>query len=121
MRILLLDSRPEADGLMKTLITHMHHQVTLARSIEQTLAFLAMQTFDCIICDLPMAEEEGCGFVKKVATAYDIPCIAHTTPVTELDRQTALEAGYFDFLPKPVDYLQLKETLDRISEITNNA
>lgn len=115
MRILLLDSRPEADGMMQTLITHMKHQVVHAKTIPQALGFLAMQAFDCIICDLPLSEDEGCDFIRKVANSYYIPCISHTQAATELDRQTAIDNGYFDFLPKPIDFLQLKEVLDRIA------
>jgi DNA-binding response OmpR family regulator len=82
------------------------YDVILARSGEEALELLAVQSVDCILLDLVMpglGGQETCRRVKATPLLRDIPLIMLTA---REDRQSMVEglgAGADDFIPKSSD------------------
>jgi two-component system NtrC family sensor kinase len=82
------------------------YDVILARSGEEALELLAVQSVDCILLDLAMpglGGQETCRRVKATPLLRDIPLVMLTA---REDRQSMIEglgAGADDFIPKSSD------------------
>jgi two-component system NtrC family sensor kinase len=87
------------------------YDVILARSGEEALELLAVQSVDCILLDLVMpglGGQETCRRVKATPLLRDIPLVMLTA---REDRQSMVEglgAGADDFIPKSSDFEVLR-------------
>jgi two-component system NtrC family sensor kinase len=87
------------------------YDVILARSGEEALELLAVQSVDCILLDLVMpglGGQETCRRVKATPVLRDIPLVMLTA---REDRQSMVEglgAGADDFIPKSSDFEVLR-------------
>jgi len=75
---------------------------------------------DLIICDAVMPRMDGFGLLRAVranpATA-NIPIILLTSKATGEDEQRALEAGFLDFIAKPVQPIRIVTRVKRAFEL----
>ncbi|CAG0928366.1 response regulator [Geobacter sp.] len=75
---------------------------------------------DMIICDAIMPRMDGFGLLRALranpATA-DIPIILLTSKATGEDEQRALEAGFMDFIAKPVQPIRVVTRVKRAFEL----
>jgi DNA-binding response OmpR family regulator len=87
------------------------YDVILARSGEEALELLAVETFDCVLLDVLMpgiGGQETCRRIKSAPSVRDIPLIM----LTSLDNRSALlegiAVGADDFVPKSSELDVLK-------------
>lgn len=87
------------------------YEVVLARSGEQALELLAVQSVDCILLDLlmpGMGGQEACRRIKSVPVMRDIPVVM----LTALEERDAiiegLGAGADDYIAKSSDFAVLR-------------
>jgi two-component system, cell cycle response regulator DivK len=74
------------------------------------------QSPDLIIMDLSMPEMDGwtaTRIIKSTPKSSSIPLIALTAHVLPGDRQRALDAGCDDYIPKPMDLMELLDIVNR--------
>ena len=87
------------------------YDVILARTGEEALELLAVQSVDCILLDLMMpglSGQETCRRVKSVSTLRDIPLVMLTALENRAAMIDGLSAGADDFIPKSSDFEVLK-------------
>jgi len=86
--------------------------VTVAASVREALETLAQATFDVLVSDVRMPEEDGYALLRKVR-ALDaerggrIPALALTAYSRIEDREAALSAGYQQHAAKPIEPAEL--------------
>jgi CheY-like chemotaxis protein len=71
---------------------------------------------DLIIMDLQMPEMDGwtaTRLIKGNISTSEIPLIALTAHVLPGDRQRAIDSGCDEYITKPMDLIELVETVDR--------
>lgn len=71
-----------------------------------------------ILLDLNMPYMNGFEFMKRKNTVEklkDIPVIVFSTSNNEEDKQLSFELGAIDYLIKPLDYQEYKQTLTKIN------
>lgn len=101
--------------------TAMLHQqgmtVDEAENGKLALEKLAERDYDLILMDIRMPIMDGLETTQHIRAAEEkgqhIPIIALTANATQDDRQTCLNVGMDDFLPKPVTREHLEEVLRR--------
>jgi len=115
-RIVLVEDEPDTNELIKSVltaagaVTHSFLQASLAlRCIQSSHP-------DAVISDIMMPGMDGYAFVKKVkeiskAQGVRIPMIAVSASVGDNKRQQALNAGFQDFVEKPIDLSLLLTTI----------
>ena len=72
--------------------------------------------FDAVLMDIQMPVMDGLTAstaIRRELGLTDLPVIAFTAGVLPEERQKALDAGVFDFLPKPVDLEEMVAVLQR--------
>lgn len=87
------------------------YDVVLARSGEEALELLAIESVDCILLDLVMAGLDGretCRRIKSAPIVRDIPLIMLTALEDRAAMLEGLSAGADDYIPKSSDFEVLK-------------
>ena len=93
MRILTVDDSPTYLHEVAAQLRQEGYDVVPARSGEEALELLAVQSVDCILLDLVMpglSGQETCRRIKSTAAWRDIPLIMHTA----LEEQDAYDRGH---------------------------
>lgn len=70
---------------------------------------------DLIIADLAMPVMSGFEMIRQIRELdrfRDAPIIASSASVSNMDRQQSIDAGYSDFLPKPISASELLDQLE---------
>jgi two-component system NtrC family sensor kinase len=83
------------------------YDVVPARSGEEALELLAVQSVDCILLDLVMpglSGQETCRRIKGTAAWRDIPLIMHTALEEQDAMIEGINAGADDYIPKSSDH-----------------
>ena len=90
-----------------------------AYSAELGLQIARARRPDIILLDINLPGMNGfeaLGILKNDEATRDIPVIAITANAMERDIKKGLEAGFVDYLTKPVDIIQLVLVLSRLAE-----
>ncbi|MCA8024733.1 CheR family methyltransferase [Burkholderia cepacia] len=115
LSVLLADDDVPAQEALAHLLRGLGAQVQTANSAEEALARLAAGSFDILISDLAMPGADGYALLRSVRAREGdrrrIYALALTGLASINDRDAAIEAGFDDHLPKPVNVQLLIEKL----------
>ena len=111
LSVLVVDDEPDARDLIKAVLKDCGAKVTIAASASEALEHLAQNSFDVLITDIGMPEEDGYALIKKLR-AHDgeqskIPAVALTAYARAEDRVLALRSGFQMHIAKPVEPAEL--------------
>lgn len=111
--VLVIDDEPDICDLLKLTLERMKLTVTSAANLAEARALLANQTFDLSLTDLQLPDGSGLDLVAEIQRNYtDIP-VAVITAHGNMDTAiTALKAGAFDFISKPIDLHHLRTVVE---------
>ncbi len=106
LRVLVVDDERDTRELIAFVLRQCESVVTLASSAAEAFALLERETFDVLISDVGMPEEDGHSFIRRVrqleGPAQRVPATALTAYARSEDRAQALRAGFNMHLAKPV-------------------
>ncbi len=93
------------------------HTVTAAEDIRSALAAAteANGSFDVVICDIGLPDGSGQELMAPLRDRYGLRGIAVSGYCTEDDLQRSSEYGFAAHLTKPVEFVQLREALARLT------
>ena len=108
LRALVIDDEPDARELLTILLESCKVHITVASSAADAFALLRKGTFDIILSDIAMPEEDGLSFIRRVRALPReengrVPAVALTAYARLEDRTRALRAGFNAHVAKPVD------------------
>jgi CheY-like chemotaxis protein len=117
--LLVVEDNDDARTLYATLLSMNGAHVTAVPSVAEAMNAFERARFDVIISDIDMPEENGYALIAKVrARAPEeggtTPAVAVTGHGLEQDRARLLDAGFHEYLPKPVDSAELIDTVVRL-------
>jgi len=110
-RILAVDDSPTYLAELASMLRDEGYDVVQARSGQEALELLALQTMDCILLDLMMPGLSGldtCRQIKTAPVVRDIPLIMLTSVDDRATMLDALEAGADDYIQKSSEFEVLK-------------
>jgi len=105
--------------ILRELLNHMGHAVTIVEDGLAALEELAARDYDLVIMDGRMPRMDGIAAVKHLRAGLNgvrdaaVPVIALTANVAAEERQSFLAAGASAFLPKPIDEGDLHNEITR--------
>jgi signal transduction histidine kinase/DNA-binding response OmpR family regulator/HPt (histidine-containing phosphotransfer) domain-containing protein len=114
--ILLVEDNVINQEVVNDLLTLVRARVTVAGDGMRALQLLNNQHFDAVLMDIHMPIMNGFEATAKIrrdSRFLTLPIIALTANALEGDRYRCLDAGMSDYVPKPVDPMQLFTTLLR--------
>jgi signal transduction histidine kinase/CheY-like chemotaxis protein len=105
--------------ILRELLSHMGHTVTIVEDGIEALEALAARDYDLVIMDGRMPRMDGVTAVQRLRAGLEgvrdaaVPVIALTANVTAEERQSFLAAGASAFLAKPIDENELHNEIGR--------
>jgi len=120
IHVLFVDDHEDTRTLVARILSDSGAQVKVAQSAAQALLEIQKQLPDVLLSDLSMPGDDGYELLRKVratraAAGNGVPAVALTALVSEDQRQRAMEAGFQEFVGKPVDRARLISILANIS------
>jgi two-component system, OmpR family, KDP operon response regulator KdpE len=124
-RILVVDDDPQIRRTMKTTLTARGYEVSDARSGEEALDKLRLETHDLVLLDMNMPGSGGIETCRLIRSSSDIAIIMLTVRNSEKDKVEALDAGADDYVTKPFSTPELlariRATFRRLSQAPDDA
>jgi signal transduction histidine kinase len=112
LRVLVVDDEPDTRELIDFVFEQCEAKVTTAASVREALAALDAGTFDLLISDVGMPDEDGYSLLRRVRGRSSVqngrvPALALTAYARAEDRMAALKSGFNMHLSKPIDAKEL--------------
>ncbi len=125
LNILLAEDNVVNQKVAARLLEKLGHQVEVVDNGRLALEKAKSESFDLIFMDGHMPEMDGLAATRAIRD-YErlvnkhIPIIAMTAMAMEGDEQACLQAGMDAFIPKPVSFKALQETIQRVTDGSNH-
>jgi len=115
-RILVVDDTPMNLQVIKGLLKRTKMTVETASSGEECVGIVGERDYDLIFMDYRMPGMDGVETLKKLMRVYPekikkIPIIALTASAILGDREKLIEAGFSDYLSKPINISEMEDML----------
>lgn len=115
-RILVVDDDEDARLVLAAMLQQGGADVTAAANAAEALRSFQSAPFDIVLSDIAMPDEDGYALVRKLRAQREIPVVAVSAIGTgPEDRRRALDAGFAEFVRKPVDPDELVATVAGLS------
>ncbi|MGZ4873678.1 MAG: response regulator, partial [Candidatus Angelobacter sp.] len=119
LKILLAEDNLVNQSLAVRLLRKMGHQVAVAQTGKEALYSLRSEKFDLVLMDVQMPEMDGFEATREIRKSehgrqQHIPVIAMTAHAMNRDHESCLNAGMDDYVAKPINREDLRQTIDRV-------
>jgi CheY-like chemotaxis protein len=104
--VLVVDDEEDSLDVARRLLKKAGAKVLTASNGEEALSVVRQQKPDCVLSDLSMPEMDGWLLMRELNTSRpteEIPVIALTAHAMPGDRLRAIEAGFVNYITKPLD------------------
>jgi CheY-like chemotaxis protein len=120
IHVLVVDDNDDGRELIKHILLHDDATVTTAESGVEALEILKLSLPDVLVSDIAMPGETGYWLmqeIRKLPPSYGgtLPALAVTAFGAVFSRERALDAGFNDYLPKPLDPWELCRFVARLA------
>ena len=108
VKVLVVDDAPDTLDVLEQILKYSGASTLTASSAGKALDLLDQERPDVIVSDIGMSEVDGFELMRRIrrraaAAGGAIPAIALTAFTRQEDRSKALQAGFTDYLAKPVE------------------
>jgi two-component system response regulator PilR (NtrC family) len=111
--VLIIDDEPDIRELLDLTLSRMGLNTACADSVSSAREQLASQVFDLCLTDMKLPDGEGLEIIKHIQQAYPDTPVAMITAFGSVETAiSALKAGAFDFVSKPIDLDRLRGLVD---------
>jgi CheY-like chemotaxis protein len=112
LRILFVDDQPDARDMFTELFELYGAKVTAVDCAAQALASITAQSFDVLVSDIGLPNEDGYSLIRRIRTlpadqGGRVPAVAVTGFARAEDGRRALAEGFQNHLSKPVEPMEL--------------
>ena len=110
-RILLVEDDNSSRTALARLLTRRHFEVIATGSVAEALTAAELQTFEFVISDIGLPEQDGYVLMKELRQRYGLKGIALTGYGTQDDIASSEAAGFVAHLTKPVSIRTLERAI----------
>jgi DNA-binding NtrC family response regulator len=117
-RILIVDDDRDTCRFMAELLTRPERDIQTAHLVDDALAQLRTHSYDLLVSDINLnAAQSGLDLLRAFKTSNPSGQVLLISGFGTLDTAiAAVRAGAFDYISKPFNIAQVKETVDRALE-----
>lgn len=125
VRVLLVEDDADSRETIREMLHTQGADVWAVDSGEAVLELLTRDVPTVIVSDIGLAGLDGFSLMRRIralrSRAREVPAIALTAYARAEDRATALGAGYQLYLTKPVEPLELRVAIARLTRLSRSA
>ncbi|KQZ44148.1 histidine kinase [Duganella sp. Root1480D1] len=119
LKVLLVDDEADARELIGRILRDCNCEVQSAASAAEAIALARGSRYDLLVSDIGMPDVDGFELLSRIralgpARGGALPAIALTAFARPEDRLHALESGFLDHVPKPIEPSELVATIERV-------
>ncbi|MGZ4778447.1 MAG: PAS domain S-box protein [Thermoanaerobaculia bacterium] len=107
LRVLVVDDEPDSRRTICAILEQYGARVSAASSAAEGLALSERGSFEVLLCDIAMPEEDGYSLIRRLRSPGDqrsrLPAVALTAYGRPSEREIALAEGFNEYLKKPVE------------------
>jgi len=108
-QVLIIDDEPDIRELLELTLGRMNLETRAAANLEEARNLLANFDFDLCLTDMRLPDGNGIDMVRHIQDVHPEMPVAVITAYGNMETAvTALKAGAFDFIAKPVDLDDLR-------------
>lgn len=113
-KILIVDDEQDACDVLRWALEPLNYEVTTTTSAAEAISKVANEDFDLVLTDLQMEEMSGLQLCERIiGTKPDMPIIVVTGAGKLESAISAMRAGAYDFITKPIDVEILTHAITR--------
>ena len=102
-RILIVDDEKDNTEIIKDVLEDVNYETTLARSASEAKFIVAGNTFDLVLMDVWMPDQDGISLLSEwVSEGFNTPIVMMSGHAEPSDIVRAMKLGAIDFLKKPL-------------------
>ena len=119
MKILLVDDERHSCQAMLWFLKHQNHEVDECSSAREALMKLAAGDYHLVLSDIQMPGMSGIELaceIKRFPESWRTDVVLFTGHADIRSVVTALRAGVYDYLEKPIDPEELASVIERVAE-----
>jgi len=119
MKILYVEDSPVNLHAMKRIVTHLGYEFIAAETAQQGLQMLE-QAPDIVLLDIGLPDMDGYQLIaeiRKMNVAH--PILAVTAHAMSGEREKCLNAGFNDYIVKPVGYEAMANLLKHYTHVVS--
>ena len=118
---LIIDDEPDIRELLEITLIRMGINTSSAASVADAKQKLAEQEFQLCLTDMNLPDGNGIDLVAFIQTNYPKMPVAMITAYGSVETAiSALKAGAFDFISKPVDLTHLRNLVSTALKLSEN-
>ena len=119
-KVLIAEDSSVIQNLTKKILMMQNYSIHSAKNGEQVLKALSQEDYDIILMDINMPVMDGMECTKAIRAMDDqekanIPIIAITGNAKNYSMEQFKEAGITEYLPKPLNFDQLVDTVKKLT------
>jgi PAS domain S-box-containing protein len=120
LRILLAEDSRINQTIATRVLEKLGHTVKIANNGKEAISMLPLNAFDLVLMDIQMPEMDGLTATahirdRETGTRNHLPIIAMTAHAMKGDRERCLAAGMDGYVTKPIDVLDLENTITAVT------
>lgn len=116
-RVLVVDDHGPARHTIAALVRRHGHKAVECENVEDAFRAFDADRFDVVLSDVKMGMLGGFDLLRGLRKrAPHVPVVLITGQASVSDAMDAMDAGAFDYLSKPVEYVSLGQLLRRAIE-----
>ena len=117
-RILVVDDELSMRELLDVMLTKEGYQVSCAETGRNAISLIEKTDFDLLLCDIRLGDITGIDVLKALRSQNkDTVVIMISAYATTEAAVEAMNEGAYDFVPKPFDNEELKQTIKNALKI----
>ncbi|GAA3941924.1 sigma-54 dependent transcriptional regulator [Litoribacillus peritrichatus] len=121
-QVLVIDDEPDIRELLDITLMRMGIDAVLAENITQAKNILASQSFDLCLTDMNLPDGNGIELISHIQqTNPNLPVAVITAYGSMETAVSALKAGAFDFISKPVDLKHLRDLVQSAFKLPSSS
>ena len=118
INVLMVEDDPEFAEFVGRYLGKNGYDVTSVATGAELFKVIDTKSFDCMVVDLTLPDEDGIVLVRKVRARSDIPIVVLTGREGVDDKLACFDVGADDYVNKPVDP---RELIARIQAVLRRA
>lgn len=123
-RVLVAEDSSVIQNLTKKVLQFQNYEIESVKDGQQVINKIEQEDFDVILMDINMPKMNGMECSKQIRAMSDqqksqIPIIAISGNANNYSEEDFQNAGINEYIPKPIDFDHLVETVNKYTETAN--